>query len=154
MKKGRDLWNKPVIDVNSGKQLGYVCDIEFDEEDERKIAGVYSGSKTEVSYYIPLQSISSMGRDAVLVSGWVAVSPGTLKHQIKKRYSGTQVMTSLGQNIGTVEDIVIEEKEGSIMGYEVSDGLIKDMVLGRKIISTEDILTYGEENIIVADSKT
>ena len=153
MKKGRELKNLPVIDVNSGRQLG--CIREFELEDNRKIAGIYINSGRDECYYIPLGLISSIGRDAVLVTGWIPASQEELeelKDKTKTRYTGAQVLTSLGQSIGTIEDIVIEESEGSIMGYEVSDGLFKDMALGRKVIAAADILTYGDETIIVADS--
>ena len=149
-KKGRELLNKPVIDINSGVRLGYIRDFEL--EDEKKIAGIYADEGQSWEYYIPLEFISSMGRDAVLVNGWERLPPGRTKGHRKNRYTGAQVMTSLGQNIGTVEDILIEENEGSIKGYEISDGLFKDMVMGRKTITAGDILTYGEESIIVADS--
>jgi len=139
----------PVIEVSSGRQLGYIKDFELEDN---RITGIYIDTGQDERCYIPHEHISSMGRDAVLVNGCAAVEPEVLEHKVKNRYAGVPVVTSLGQSIGMIEDIIIEENEGSVMGYEVSDGLFKDMVMGRKIITPENILTYGDETVIVADS--
>jgi uncharacterized protein YrrD len=61
------------------------------------------------------------------------------------------VLTSSGEVLGQVSDLLIEEDLGNISGYEVSDGYLKDVMLGRKVIATSDILTWGIDTVIVRD---
>jgi uncharacterized protein YrrD len=147
MKKSRDFLEKPIIDVNSGKLLGYVKG--FKPGEDQRIAGIYLNTVQKEVAYIPFAMVSSLGRDAVLVQGSMFTS---LQGQEVGRSVNQMVMTVSGDNMGTIEDIIIEEKDGTITGYEVSDGLLVDVVIGRKIVSTSNILAYHEDAVIIGDT--
>lgn len=148
MKKGRQIKNLPVINIINGIILGNVLDLKIG--DNHKIEGIYLQTPDNRSGFVPLQAISSMGRDAVLVNSTVEQTAGDIALE-KAGFNGSWVMSSAGKSLGYVDDIVIEEKDGSIIGYEVSDGYIKDMLVGRKVVYTADILTYGKDAVIVED---
>jgi len=65
---------KEVIEIHTGFRLGYVCDIEFDEEDGRVCSFVTPGRAKllglfgrDDDYVIPWSSIVKMGEDIILV---------------------------------------------------------------------------------------
>lgn len=69
-----DLRQKQVININDGKRLGYVYDIEMDLSDGRvdslvipgegKLLGVFGKNS---DYIIPWENIKKIGRDTILV---------------------------------------------------------------------------------------
>lgn len=151
MKRGRELKNLPVIEMNSGKQLGYVEDFHL-ESDLQNIAGIYVKTPNETLGYYPFIQIGHLGRDAVLVQGKPqAFEDKELTHN-SHYYTNSLVMTVSGKNIGQIEDIVLEEKDGNIMGYEISDGHLKDILLGRSIIPKDYIRTLGYDTVLVEDN--
>ena len=56
-----ELRYKEVIDIHTGKRLGYVCDAEFDETEGRLI------SLIEDDYILPWKCIVRIGGDIILV---------------------------------------------------------------------------------------
>lgn len=69
-----ELRYKEVIDVHSGRRLGYVCDAEFDEA-EGRLTSLITPGKTrffglfgrEDDYVLPWKSIVRIGGDIILV---------------------------------------------------------------------------------------
>ena len=152
MKKGREFRNKPVIEAASGKLLGYVKDIKSGQ-DNMRIEGIYSMSLADELLYIPFENICSLGRDAVLVESWplTGQNEGEICQGVNE-LTGIPVITLSGQSLGTIEDVVIEEKDGSIIGYEITDGYLKDLLVGRRIVSSGYVLTSGADAVILLDN--
>lgn len=64
---------KEVIDVHSGRRLGYVCDAELDEQEGRLLSLITPGKTKlfgllgrEDDYILPWQSIVRIGPDIIL----------------------------------------------------------------------------------------
>ncbi|MDD2402056.1 MAG: PRC-barrel domain-containing protein [Clostridia bacterium] len=148
MRKGREVKNLPVIDIISGRHLGYVSD--FKTVSHEQIQGIYMVSLEDELYYIPLNSLGRIGKDAIMIKqDLMKMLEGQSNWVENCARVGQTVLTSIGNNLGIVSDIVIEEKDGSILGLEVSDGYLKDVFIGRKIIATSDVITWGKDTIIV-----
>ncbi|MCR4442041.1 MAG: PRC-barrel domain-containing protein [Peptococcaceae bacterium] len=152
MRKGREFRNKPVIDVSSGKLLGYV--VGFKPGEDRRLEGLFLISPRREPFYLPFQSVSSVGRDSVMVK----IRPGDLTMEAGQEwegqfYRGLAVVTLSGENLGIIEDIVLGEEQGMIAGFEVSDGLLKDLVAGRRIIPAENVLKFGDDAVIITDTQ-
>lgn len=150
MKKGREVRNKPVIDRSSGKLLGYAEGLALGQD--QRVRGLSVNSPDNEKLFVPLEGISQLGADAVLVDEVLSgLYTGEYQGDNGETYTGSLVLTASGRNLGTVADIVIEEKDGLVVGYEVTDGYLKDIMLGRKIIPVSQVMTYGEETFIVRD---
>lgn len=153
MKKGREIINLPIIDLASGKLIGFVHDLKL--EGNQKLTGLYLRTAEKELFYLPLEAIHSIGRDAVLIDGMLEKTESEHAWYEEKRVmlglAGLNVVTSTGKNLGTLEDIIIEEADGSIWGYELSDGYLMDLVSGRRLINKSDIVTSGNELVIVED---
>ena len=150
MKKGREVRKLPVIDIISGQHLGYVHD--FKTANYAQLQGLYMISPENNLYYLSLEAIAKMGKDAVLVkSELLKLSTGQTEWRDDLGLTERVVLTSSGEVLGQVSDLLIEEDLGNISGYEITDGYLKDVMLGRKVIATSDILTWGIDTVIVRD---
>ncbi|MBZ4652821.1 MAG: hypothetical protein JG781_159 [Peptococcaceae bacterium] len=149
MKKGRELKNLPVIEVSSGQLLGYVREIEVKENS--RLSGLYVTSLSNEICYVPWDNIASIGRDAIFIKSKEENQKVESVPVEKTAYCGSWVMSASGKNLGTIEDIVIEESSGNVVGYEISDGYLKDFLMGRSVIAQADVVTYGDDVFIVAD---
>ncbi|MDX9872155.1 MAG: PRC-barrel domain-containing protein [Clostridia bacterium] len=147
MRKGREFMDKPVIDMNSGKLLGFVKG--FRPGENQKIAGIYINTPQNEPAYVPYSMVNNLGRDAVLVQGsFIQTAESAPKP------AGPVVMTAAGDNLGMIEDILLEELDGSITGYEISNGLLLDVVMGRKVVPAPNILAYHDDTVIIGDIPT
>lgn len=69
-----DLHYREVIDIHTGLRLGYVCDLEFDDNDGRIISLITPGRAKmfgllgrEDDYVLPWSCIVRIGSDIILV---------------------------------------------------------------------------------------
>ena len=69
--------------------------------------------------------------------------------QGKEKLSGRPLLTSEGEKLGLVEDVYFMEELGTIVGYEVTEGLIADIKEGRKVVKTEHPLTIGKDILVI-----
>jgi len=152
LRKVSDLVNLPVINLTSGSQITKVNDIILNA-DEDVLKGFLCDNKL-----LALEKIKNLGKDAIMVEG---DDLDLLLESVKVPLSSplflpeyvlaTPIVTEQGEYVGTVGDILIEESTGRIVGYEVSDGLLKDLVRGRGTITVPQIITYGEDAVVVKE---
>lgn len=147
MRRGREFIDKPVIDMNSGRLLGYVKG--FKPGENQKIAGIYISTPQQETALLPYSQVHNLGRDAVLVQG------SFIQPELEgMRPSGPVALTASGDNLGLVEDILVDESDGSITGYEITNGLVMDVVMGRKVVPSANILAYHDDTVIIGDTTT
>lgn len=145
MHKGREITGLPVVSLASGKEIGLVDDILWSHSD-LKIRYLEVGD-----HHLPFPDISSIGTDAVTISG-----QEVLVEQIKEiselksinQTGGEVVLTENGENLGVLKDVIFDATEGEIKGYELSTGVVGDLLSGRLIMSPEMVLSWGKEAII------
>lgn len=147
----------PVYDKSTGKELGRVLDLCFDEK------GIVNGLMMDTkgllkkNKLIPLSQISSFGMDGVMLFDEPEVDHMAQKlmgmHFLQNghdRIIGKPLVTTEGEKLGLVEDVYFREELGTIIGYEVTDGFFADMTEGRKVYKSVKPLTVGE-NILIVD---
>jgi uncharacterized protein YrrD len=148
MRKGRELKNLPVIDVVSGQQLGYV--VNFKIINHEILAGLYLVTFNNRVLYLARDCITQIGRDAVLVQAEAGQAiEGEPDWPDNAGLNSSAVMTTKGEVLGVLTDILLEDTAGNIMGYELSDGYFNDLLRGRKVIPTANIITWGKDTVIV-----
>lgn len=155
MYKANDVIGLPVLDLQAGQERGVVRDVLFDED------LAFQGLLVEVKAmfrrgrFIRADSIHSIGDDYVTISDIEALLPihgadhlnGVRAGPI--RMIGKPIITANGHRLGQVEDIYFQTEFGTIIGYEVSDGLLSDLMEGRKAIKHMDRTTVGEDAVIL-----
>lgn len=62
---------------------------------------------------------------------------------------GMPVITANGKQLGILEEVYFDEVQGKIVGYELSDGFVNDVLDGRQVIRHPDQLLFGEDAFVV-----
>ena len=104
---------------------------------------------------IPIGEVTSFGKDAVVVRGPDSIVPTNQDEMLrtiveqKEKILGKQVYTVQGDDQGKIADIYFDEPTGTVMGYEVSGGLLGDVAKGTSFLATDDITSIGNDVIYV-----
>jgi len=98
--------------------------------------------------------IVNIGKDAVIIK-----EENSLKNYKKTKKSheftekgeviGLRVISKKGEDVGIVKDVIFDYKHNCIEGFEISDGLIHDLVKGRSVLPLIGKVEFGEEIILV-----
>jgi uncharacterized protein YrrD len=154
LRRSQDVIGLPVIHVQTGKRLGTVCDLLFDEQQRLRGVLLECGGWMRRGRYIPAERVG-FGADAVVVnseallkaldeqqSRWTGLLTG--QHHLK----GRSVMSDDGNELGAVENVYFHEKLGTLLGYELSEGMLTDWRHGRKVFQPPVPLIWGGDVLI------
>jgi uncharacterized protein YrrD len=157
LKRVRDVIGLPVIELERGKEVGYAHDFLFNEQ--MRWIGILLGETSFLKQgkYIPAEAVCAIGADCVTVirqqavisfssfpSDWIGIQTGPFPVQ------GKTFVTKKGEHLGFVEDVYFLLESGKIVGYELSNGILSDIVDGRTIIRCTECLKMGEDAVIVS----
>lgn len=155
MEKHSSVVGLPVICLEDGKRLGTVESLIFcpGKKEIRALLLERKGCriKKDVILY---KDVYALGKDAVVIKSpgciyKMGTSPVTDKLIDKGDILGLRVFTKSGEDIGVVKDVLFDPVRGNIEGVEISDGLFKDIISGRRILPLIGRVEFGEENILV-----
>jgi uncharacterized protein YrrD len=157
MHKIRELLGLPVLDLSTGKQIGEVKDVAVDIV-HCLMAGIvlcHSGWFHH-GKGILMTHIRSIGEDAITIENASVIMEehefGSLTQTyLTEETIGKHIVTSGGKTVGTLSDIVFDTETGTLTGYEVSDSVLQDLLVGRSIMAFPSIQNIGEDTIIIPD---
>lgn len=158
MYKGQEIIDLPVINLETGKEIGNVKDVVFDPNQEA-ITGliINGGSWLQGNRMVCYEKLHGIGEDAVTIEDDSALAePDEIKECLNGadgNVIGAKVVTNDGKELGNIEDIVLNSNSGEIDSYEITDGVVQDILEGRGILNVSDDLKYGEDVVIVSDIK-
>ncbi|MHB0886986.1 MAG: PRC-barrel domain-containing protein [Bacillota bacterium] len=155
MRTRRGIIGLPVICLQTGRKMGEVRDLLIGRRGDR-----LSGLRVVVSSRFSLKSlrfrdIHSLGEDAVIIhDGTALLAPSRVRAveagaRGPERVIGKRVITADGRDLGTIDDIIIDEAAGKVTGYEVSSGLVSDLVDGKLILPVPPGMKVGQDAVII-----
>lgn len=153
-----DLIDLPVIDSLSSHRLCTIRDVIVDLRENRIFALVCRERlfrRTLES--IPYRNVVSITQNGVGVAGdtrQISLRELSMKHRRYQSYGiilGKLVLSSRGETLGVVRDLLIDTASGVIKAYELSEGYLDDFLHGRQIVGIdyENLLTG--KSIILSD---
>lgn len=130
MIRAKELGGRAVVDVDAAEKLGSIDRIVIDPE-SRRVAGfvISRGSSifnNDKDMVLSASTVHAVGPDAVTVRrGGEAVSDVMFDGLPRvSDITGRKVVSDQGRLLGTVDDVLIDEHDGRIVGYALSgDGL-------------------------------
>ena len=155
MEKYSEVIGLPVICVESGKKIGIIKDIIFCIKFKEVKAFVLEHKGMEIrKKVILLKDVLSLGKDALVVNDSNCTTTMNKAYKTEDfKYSGKikglKVYSKAGNDLGIVNDILFDYKNGFIEGVEVSDGFLQDIVLGRKVVPLFGKVEVGSESILI-----
>ena len=146
MFKTRDFYFKKVYNVK-GKRIGIIEDLYIDFY-LGKIVGFKVSNSTLFSKknYLDMQDIIDIGEDVIVNS--IRQGEGLTFKEIKYM----EVIDTLSNIKGVLEDIIIDIQDYSINAIVISSGLIDKMIKGKQIILINRCI-LGEEYILYTGNK-
>jgi uncharacterized protein YrrD len=158
MQKLRDLIGLPVLDVETGTQIGEVHEVVLDINRAVVCGIVISGAAWfSQDRGILFHDLYRIGRDAVMVHGPEAVrefaallaAPGS--HKLRE-FTGKQIYTESGNYLGVLVDIACMPETGEIRFLELSDGLLTDFLYGRLLMPLPQAQVINDDKMIVPEA--
>jgi uncharacterized protein YrrD len=152
-----EVLNLPVLCADSGKKAGVVKDIIFGlGSKEVKALLLEQNGISLKKKVVFLNKLLSLGSDAAMVGNRSCVTD-----MDRRTYSeafrdegallGLKVFSKAGGELGTVKDVIFDWRTGKIEGFEVSDGMLQDVLQGRKLVPLFGRVELGEEFAIVGN---
>ena len=158
MYKGKSILGKSIVAFNTGKILNRVTDIAYDPT-SGKILGLMVDETLHLAKgrHIPMNQLHTIGEDAITVTSNDSIQTWDENLLIKDfvnnklNLKGRKVMTEEGEDVGTISDIYFL-KDGTLEGYEISDGLVSDTYSGTSFLPQSRIAKIGEDVVFVPQS--
>jgi uncharacterized protein YrrD len=158
--KASSIGNLPIITINDGKNISKVRDIIYDAKTNSVKAllidekGWFKGAKI-----LLLKDINSIGNDAVTIEDEDCFINSDDQHDNNisvivdedNFLTKNRVLTQSGTDLGRVTDLFFDFPSGEVLTIEVSKGFMQNMGSGAKNINVLDIITMGQDNIMVKD---
>lgn len=158
--KANSIIGLPVITTVDGKNIHSVKEIIYDGRDN-KVKAIVVDEKGwfHNAKIILIDDIQSIGTDAVLVydSSMITDADDQNDDVISSIVNDdnfltkNEVITEGGKKLGRVTDIYFNFPGGNVDAIEVSEGFIKNIRSGTKKVQISDIITIGENNLIVKE---
>lgn len=155
--KLQDMIGLAVYEVEEGQEVGKIVDITLDST--WKITGIELESKTFFTSHVKVvawKDIVAYGEDAVMIHSKESIEKAEADHIPntfllgKRKLKDMQVMTTSGTILGRVSDVYFDQKMGNtIVALEISDGLVTDLIEGRKWLPCSEEMTIGEDTVMV-----
>ncbi|MBM7624650.1 PRC-barrel domain-containing protein [Sporohalobacter salinus] len=156
MNKGYEIIDLPVVNLDTGKEIGDVKDVVFDSNEEIIVGVIVEGTSFfEGDRMIPYDKVYGLGDDAITIEDESALCElDNAKDYLignTGNVIGSKVVTDDGKELGIIEDIILNPDNGNINSYEITDGLVHDILDGRGLLSVSNELKYGEDVVVVSN---
>lgn len=158
MHKLRQLIGLPVLETETGAQIGEIEEVVLNIG-QAMVLGVIVAGGTWFSHDqgILFADFHGVGRDALVIRSPAAVTDlaGLLADQATCRLRDLcdkAVFTEAGNYLGLVADVIYRPDTGEIRFYELSEGLITDLVEGRLVMPLPQAQVLSEERVIVPEA--
>lgn len=152
MPKGREIISLPVVTINQRKQIGEVKDLIYDPSANRLLGYLVEcgnwlkdGSGFLHSDVVRREENCLVVRDESVIRNLSSIPELKQALDGKKDIRGRPVECGSGRQMGIIQDLVLDEKTSEITGYEVSDGVVQDLLEGRVTIPNKGINIYDDK---------
>ena len=155
MRTRRGIIGLPVISLETGTRVGEVRDLLIGRRGDR-LSGLRVVCKGRFALKsLRFKDIHSVGEDAVIIHDRSALLAPS---RVRAREAGARgpdavigkrVLTADGRDLGLVDDIVIDERAGRVIGYQISAGFLADVVDGKMILPLPPGLKIGQDTVII-----
>mgnify|MGYP000968422843 CR=1 FL=1 len=150
-----NVLNLPVICADSGKRAGTVKDLIFDSGKKEVMAlllesaGLFLKKKA-----VLLEELLDFRGDAAVISSKSCIKEIDIQDYFEVFPGigcliGIKVFSKSAGEIGTVSDVIFDAESGRIEGFEISDGLLQDIMQGRKMLPLVGKVEFGKDFAVV-----
>lgn len=160
MQKLRYVLGLPVLETETGEQIGEIAEVILDIERAMVCGFIITGANWFTSEsVIVFEDACSLGRDAMMVRDHHAVRQLDTLPLVNNQYYlrdlfDKQIFTDAGLRLGVLADIVFDSITGEIKWYQISDSIITDLLYGRMMMPLPQVQMVGQDKVIVPETMT
>ena len=156
-----DIIDLPVVDSITAQRLCTIRDVIIDLRESRIYALVCRERLFRRSLEaVPFRHVTEISQSSIAVTGrinLISLRELNIKHRRLQSYQsilGKLVLSSRGETLGIIRDILIDTNSGVIKAYELSEGYIDDFLRGRHIMELDCGHTLAGKNVILKEYNT
>ncbi len=155
MHRLQDLVGLPLLETETGKQIGQIKDVVLHME-EARVYGITIDEEKPNSFEMGISYVDllSIGRDAVMVRNHSVIHQCASIFEIASKYYvkdllKKEVITEDGLRLGMLADIFFDTSTGEMKWYQISDSLVSDLLYGRRIMPLPKVQIVGKDTVII-----
>jgi uncharacterized protein YrrD len=144
--------------LEQGEHIGEVRDVLFTPEGTFHSFLLERGGLLTATRILSRAALHAIGEDAITTPDRASIEEfrdevGLTRSLIEGdiHFVGKDVLTLSGTLLGSVEDVYMDEELHTIVGYEISEGLLMDLRQGRKVLRAHPEIMMGADTLIVPD---
>ncbi|MDR3288081.1 MAG: PRC-barrel domain-containing protein [Peptococcaceae bacterium] len=146
MRRTREIIGLPVLGMQSGLRIGWVQDVVYDEKTNEVTGVLLENHLFQAAKGIPRTEINAICKDALTVKKEEPLA--ILGTHISQKI-GNRVYSQDGDARGTIQDVYLDDEGRQVVAFEVSDGLLADLLQGRGMILRQHVMADGKDQLIV-----
>lgn len=153
-----DIVDLPVVDSITAQRLCTIRDVIIDLRENRVYALVCKEKLFRRSLEsIPFMHVAEISQSSIAVAGrmnMISLRELNIKRRRFQSYQsilGKLILSSSGDTLGVIRDILIDTKSGIIKAYELSEGYIDDFLGGRHIMELDFGHTLIGKSIVLKE---
>jgi len=157
--KGSEFIGLPVINKKDGNRIALIKDIIYSKKKFRVLAFlVNERTFFKDAKVIKFKNIDAFGKDALMVKNKLVIEEAGSIPEIEKylkdknKVIDEEVLTEDGESLGLIQDTIIEEDKGKILGFILTDGIIEDIKEGRNVLPYIKGISFGEDKLIISNN--
>lgn len=147
MARGSDLLGLPVVNAQTGRRIGRVEDLIL-AEGGRRLAGLVleTAGWWRPALTIRWGAVQAVGRGAILVAAESGQPEEGIEGRCWRQLAGKPALTDTGEELGLLADLWWEA-DGAVSGYQLSAGLLDDLIFGQPVLPVPAAIRCGDEAI-------
>lgn len=155
MKRIKDILNLPVIALDTGKKIGRVADVVYQVNSKKLVALlVERATLLNSKQAVTIENVINIGNDTVTITSANNLhNPDTISDVYQalqeQRFDKQRLINYAGDQLGIIDDIVIDENSGMIVAMDISGGIISDLLYGQKRMELPDSFSLSKANCIL-----
>lgn len=151
MKFDSQLVDLPVVDRVTGELVGTMRGVVC-EAGKKRIDGIVYEERGLLRrcHFIPWQAITVIGDKSIVIDSTKKNKPS---RNVACPGRDNKVFSSDGSYIGRISNYLIDERNGSVLGMELSASVMDDLKFGRKIIENRGNIIKGEDFLMLVNSQ-
>lgn len=156
MMPSRRLLGLQVIDITNGRAVGRVSRLLFDPA-ARRLAGfvVASGRWSREDQILEYARARGIGIHAITIQGAEALARPSAVPELQPllrhpaRIYGSRVLTEDGEWLGTVDELIVDERSGQVVEVLLAPRNLAERLRGPLRLSSDPLVVVGEDAMVV-----
>lgn len=157
MIKASEIIGIPVMDKSNRKRLCNVKDIVYSKEMNKIIALLISKkSLITNAKFILFKDINVITERSIIIDNVKTIKSSSSNYDSNNYFyndylMSMEVFTECNENIGYIKDIIINNKNGEIAAFQLTDGLFEDLINGRNVVPFNENVRFSESSLIISE---